>query len=132
VLTPHAGEYERIAGRPVGDDRLDAARTLAASTGAVALLKGPGSVIAHPNGRAFINTTGGSGVLATAGTGDVLTGVIAGLLAHGVEPFMAAAAGAWLHGTAAQVAGTGHSLVASDLLGALPRTLLLADHGEEA
>jgi ADP-dependent NAD(P)H-hydrate dehydratase / NAD(P)H-hydrate epimerase len=132
VLTPHAGEYARIAGRPVGDDRLEAARELASSTGAVALLKGPGTVIAHPDGRAFINTTGGSGVLASAGTGDVLTGVIAGLLAHGVDPFMAAAAGAWLHGKAAQLAGTVSSLVASDLLAALPRTLLLADQGEEA
>jgi NAD(P)H-hydrate epimerase len=131
VLTPHAGEYERIARRPVGDDRLEAARTLAAETGAIALLKGPGTVIAHPDGRAIVNTTGGSGALATAGTGDVLTGVIGGLLAHGVDPFLAAASGAWLHGKAAQRAGTGDSLVASDLIAALPRTLWSVDHGQE-
>jgi NAD(P)H-hydrate epimerase len=128
VLTPHAGEYARLAGAPVGEDRLEAARTLARDTGAVVLLKGPGTVVAHPDGDAVINTTGGS-MLATAGTGDVLTGIVAGLLAHGCEPFAAAAGGAWLHGTAAEQAGTGDALVASDLIAALPRTLLLLDGG---
>jgi ADP-dependent NAD(P)H-hydrate dehydratase / NAD(P)H-hydrate epimerase len=130
VLTPHAGEYERLAGRPVGDDRLAAARALAHDTGAVVLLKGPGTVIAGPDGDAVVNTTGGA-MLATAGTGDVLTGVIGGLLAHHCEPFRAAAAGAWLHGTAAEQAGTGDGLVASDLIAALPRTLWLLENGPE-
>jgi NAD(P)H-hydrate epimerase len=128
VLTPHAGEYARLAGTPVGDDRLEAARALARDTGAVVLLKGPGTVVAQPDGEAVINTTGGS-ALATAGTGDVLTGIVGGLLAHGCGPFEAASAGAWLHGTAAEQAGTGDALVASDLIAALPRTLLLLDGG---
>jgi len=122
VLTPHAAEFERVAGKPVGDDRLGAARGLAAETGAVVLLKGPGTVIAQADGEAVVNTTD-SGTLASAGTGDVLTGIIGGLLAHGTPPFRAAAAGAWLHGLAARLAGTGDSLVASDLIAALPRTL---------
>jgi NAD(P)H-hydrate epimerase len=127
VLTPHAGEYERLAGKPVGDDRLEAARALARDAGAVVLLKGPGTVIAQPDGDATIDTTG-TGILASAGTGDVLTGVIGGLLAHGCSPFRAASAGAWLHGTAAELAGTRDSLVASDLIAALPRTLAFADN----
>jgi NAD(P)H-hydrate epimerase len=131
VLTPHTAEYERVAGRPVGDDRLAAARSLAAGTGAIVLLKGPGTVIAGANGEAVINTTGGA-LLATAGTGDVLTGMIGGLLAHHVDPFEATAAAAWIHGKAAEAAGTGNSLVASDLIAALPRTLsMLEDTSEE-
>ena len=103
VLTPHAGEYERLAGRPVGDDRVAAARELAARLHAIVLLKGPGTVIAAPDGHAVVNRTGGP-ALATAGTGDVLTGVIAGLLAQGVDPFAAAATGAYVHGRAAEAA----------------------------
>jgi NAD(P)H-hydrate epimerase len=131
VLTPHAGEYERLAGRPVGDDRLDAALALAADSRAVVLLKGTGTVVAAPDGTAAINPTDG-GVLATAGTGDVLTGMVAGLVAHGCSPFVGATAGAWLHGAAATAAGTRDALVASDLVEALPRTLLgLAGPSEE-
>ena len=122
VLTPHAGEYERLAGRPAGDDRVGAARDLAARLRAIVLLKGPGTVIAAPNGRAVVNRTGGP-ELATAGTGDVLTGVIAGLLAQGVEPFDAAATGAYVHGRAAAAAPAAPDVVASDLVSALPRTL---------
>ncbi len=122
VLTPHAGEYARLAGRPVGDDRVVAARDLAARLHAIVLLKGPGTVIAAPDGRAIVNRTGGP-ALATAGTGDVLTGVIAGLVAQGVEPFASAATGAYVHGRAAAAALTSPDIVASDLVGALPRTL---------
>ncbi|MEX2255924.1 MAG: NAD(P)H-hydrate dehydratase [Acidimicrobiia bacterium] len=121
IVTPHEGEYERLVGAPVGEDRVDAARRLAATSGAVVLLKGPGTVVADPGGRAVVEPVGGA-ALATAGTGDVLTGVIAGLLARGLEPFAAAAAGAFLHGRAADRAGhTG--LVAGDLVAALPGTL---------
>jgi NAD(P)H-hydrate epimerase len=122
VLTPHEGEYERLLGQPVGDDRIAAARHLAAATGAVALLKGPGTVIAEPGsaetpGRVLVNGRDGPW-LATAGSGDVLTGIISGLLARGLAPFEAAAAGAFLHGLAADAAGhTG--LVAGDLVAAL-------------
>jgi ADP-dependent NAD(P)H-hydrate dehydratase / NAD(P)H-hydrate epimerase len=128
VLTPHDGEYERLMGVPPGADRVAAARTLAAGSGCVALLKGPGTVIADPSGRAVVNPTGGP-ALATAGTGDVLSGIIGGFLARGAAPFDAAAAGAFVHGRAADVAGhTG--LVAGDLIAALAATLreLHLDH----
>ncbi len=122
ILTPHAGEFARIAGHDVGADRVLAARGLAARLGAIVLLKGPGTVIAEPGGRAVVNRTDSS-ALATAGTGDVLTGIIAGLLATGADPFTAAATGAYVHGRAAWVAGTGDALVAGDLITALPPTL---------
>ena len=122
VLTPHAGEYERLAGTPVGEDRVAAARDLAARLQAVVLLKGPGTVIAAPDGRAIVNRTGGP-ALATAGTGDVLTGVLGGLLAQGVDPFAAAATAAYIHGRAADAARATPDIVASDLVLALPRTL---------
>jgi NAD(P)H-hydrate epimerase len=122
VLTPHEGEYERLLGQPVGDDRIAAARHLAEAAGCITLLKGPGTVIAEPSpgstpGRVLVNGRDGPW-LGTAGSGDVLTGIIAGLLARGLEPFEAAAAGAFVHGLAADAAGhTG--LVAGDLVAAL-------------
>jgi hydroxyethylthiazole kinase-like uncharacterized protein yjeF len=122
VLTPHAGEYERLAGHPVGRDRLVAARELARDLHAIVLLKGPGTVIAAPDGRAYVNPTGGP-ELATAGTGDVLTGVIGGLLANGASPIEAAITGAYVHGRAARAAGTAPDLVATDLVDALHPTL---------
>ncbi len=122
ILTPHAGEYARLAGEPVGADRVASARALAANTGAIVLLKGPGTVIATPAGDAVVNRTD-SAVLATAGTGDVLTGIITGLVANGAEPFAAACTGAYVHGYAAIAAGTGDDLVASDVIAALHPTL---------
>jgi NAD(P)H-hydrate epimerase len=122
ILTPHAGEYARLAGMPVEADRVAAARDLAARTQAIVLLKGPGSVIAAPDGTAVVNRTD-TPALATAGTGDVLTGIIAGLMANGASPFDAAATGAYVHGRAAWAAGTGPELVAPDLIGALHPTL---------
>jgi hydroxyethylthiazole kinase-like uncharacterized protein yjeF len=131
VITPHDGEYARLAGHPVGDDRVAAARELASRLGVVVLLKGPATVVAHPHGHATINTTGGR-QLATAGTGDVLTGIVAALLARGAPGFEAAAAAAWIHGRAAEEAGTAPGLVAGDLIEALPRTLRsLADPNED-
>jgi NAD(P)H-hydrate epimerase len=122
VLTPHAGEFERLAGHPVGRDRLAAARDLARELQAIVLLKGPGTVIAAPDGRAYVNPTGGP-ALATAGTGDVLTGIIGGLLANGASPIEAATTGAYVHGRAALAAGTAPDLVAVDLIDALHPTL---------
>jgi ADP-dependent NAD(P)H-hydrate dehydratase / NAD(P)H-hydrate epimerase len=117
VITPHEGEYARLAGAPVGADRIESARDLAHRSGAVVLLKGSATVVAAPDGRAAVNTTGGPW-LATAGTGDVLTGIVAAFLARGVAAFEAAAAGAFVHGRAADVAGhTG--LLAGDLVPAL-------------
>jgi len=118
VLTPHDGEYARLAGHQPGPDRLAAARHLAATTGATVLLKGPATVVAGPGGEVLVSATG-SPRLATAGTGDVLTGVIAALLATGVEPALAAAAGAHLHGRAARL-GWRRGLVAGDLVDLLP------------
>jgi NAD(P)H-hydrate epimerase len=122
ILTPHAGEFERLAGRTIGADRVAAARELALRTNSIVLLKGPGTVVADPSGDAIVNTTDAP-ALATAGTGDVLTGIIGGLLAAGAPPFIAAATGAYVHGRAATAAGTGPDLVATDLVGALHPTL---------
>lgn len=126
VLTPHDGEYERLTGARPGADRLAAARGLAATSGSVVLLKGPITVVAHPDGRVRIATTGDAR-LATAGTGDVLSGVIGALLARGMPAFDAAAAGTWLHGRAAQLESS-EGLVASDLLMLLPRAFAEVAH----
>lgn len=121
VLTPHDGEYERLVGERPGADRLAAARRLAADSGSVALLKGSTTVVAHPDGHVRIVTTGDAR-LATAGTGDILSGVIGALLARGLLAFDAAAAGAWLHGRAAQL-GPDEGFIAGDLLELLPLAL---------
>jgi NAD(P)H-hydrate epimerase len=102
-------------------DRLAHVRALAEKTQAITLLKGSRTIVARPDGEARINTTGSS-VLATAGTGDVLTGTIGGLLARGVDPFDAAAAGAYLHGVAGMLAGSerGEGTLASDVAERIP------------
>lgn len=117
ILTPHEGEFERLSGE-VGSDRVAAARGLARASAATVLLKGPTTVIAEPDGVSYIVNVGGPW-LATAGSGDVLAGIIAALLASGLSPGQAAAAGAWLHCRASDFAG--HTcLVASDIVSALP------------
>lgn len=127
VLTPHDREFEVLAGSPPGDDRIAAAKHLAAELGAVVLLKGPATVIADANGTALVTTTGDQR-LATAGSGDVLTGVIAALLAQGVPPLHAAAAGAFVHGRAPSGARA-VGMVAGDIPDLLPATIdaLLVD-----
>jgi NAD(P)H-hydrate epimerase len=121
VLTPHDGEHERLTGHRPGADRLQAARGLASGTGATVLLKGPVTVVASPEGLVRV-VDAGDARLATAGTGDVLSGIVGALLAHGVEPLEAAAAGAWLHARAA-AAGPADGMVASDLVDLLPVVL---------
>ncbi|MGY1811833.1 NAD(P)H-hydrate dehydratase [Blastococcus sp. SYSU D00820] len=121
VLTPHDREYARF-GREVGDDRIGAARRLAGDLGAVVLLKGDATVVAGPDGAAFVNGTG-TPWLATAGTGDVLSGIAGALLATGLPPERAAAAAAHLHGRAGQLAAAAGPLIAGDLVRRLPETL---------
>ncbi|HWE71021.1 MAG TPA: NAD(P)H-hydrate dehydratase [Acidimicrobiales bacterium] len=128
VLTPHDGEYQRLLGSPPGADRFEAARRLARAVGSVALVKGSTTAVAEPSGRARVSMSG-SPRLATAGTGDVLSGVIGALLARGLAPLEAAALGAHLHGRAAGL-GPEQGLIAGDLPPLVSRVLsdLAAHH----
>jgi hydroxyethylthiazole kinase-like uncharacterized protein yjeF len=121
VLTPHDGEYALLSGSQPGVDRMVAARRLAADSGCTVLLKGAATIIADPDGEALV-VTAGDARLATAGTGDVLSGIIGALLAGGMRPLHAAAAGAWVHGQAGR-RGQRHGLVASDLPDLIPAVL---------
>lgn len=121
VLTPHDREYSYLFGAPPAADRIKAARDLAAATGAVVLLKGSATVVAHPDGSVLLSAAGDQR-LATAGTGDVLAGIIGALLAQGLNAFRAAALGVELHGRTARL-GAARGLIASDICDLLPQVL---------
>jgi ADP-dependent NAD(P)H-hydrate dehydratase / NAD(P)H-hydrate epimerase len=126
VLTPHAGELARLlelSSEQVERERLLHVRAAAALADAVVVLKGDDTLIADPSGRVLVNP-GASPALATAGTGDVLTGVLAALLAQGLDALTAAAAGVWMHAAAGRAAaqrlGAAEGVIASDVIAALP------------
>jgi len=128
VLTPHPGELSRllnISPADINRDRIEICRRTAKEFDAVLVLKGAPTVVGSPDGRAVVNSTGNSG-LASGGTGDVLTGMIAGLIAQGVPAFEAAQAAVFLHGRAADIAAddkTEYCLIAGDLLDYLPKAI---------
>jgi NAD(P)H-hydrate epimerase len=132
VLTPHPGEAARLAGTStieVQADRYGTARILAKATQAVVVLKGAGTIVAAPDGEMRVCPFG-TPALATAGTGDVLSGVIGALLGSGLEPFDAAAAGVAIHALAGEEAAPGdRGILASEVAAAIPRVLarLLTD-----
>ena len=129
VITPHPAEMGRLLGVSAGEvnaDREMTAKRFAADYGVIVVLKGAGTVTAAPDGRAVINTTGNSG-MATGGSGDVLAGICASLLAQGGEPFACAAAAVYLHGLAGDLAAARLgkiSMLPTDLLDALPQAFL--------
>jgi hydroxyethylthiazole kinase-like uncharacterized protein yjeF len=127
VITPHPGEMARLVGKTVAEvqgDRVETARALADAAGAVVVLKGQGTVVALPEGKCAVNPTGNPG-MATGGTGDVLSGMIGALLAHG-ECGRAATAGVFVHGLAGDIAARRlgeDALLAGDLVEAIPEAI---------
>ncbi len=124
ILTPHEGEFRRLGG-DLSKDRISAAREMAEKTGAVIVLKGYRTVIAGPEGQVYVNSTGNPG-MATGGSGDVLSGILACLVGQGMEPVKAAAAAVWIHGAAGDAARERlglRSMLPTDMIGALSEIL---------
>lgn len=131
IMTPHARELDRLTGSPANADyeRLHRTRELAKSLQAYIILKGHNSALCLPNGNVIFNSTGNSG-MATAGSGDVLTGIITALLARGYHQQNACMVGMYLHGLAGDLAAKDlgkESLVASDIINYLPKAFKLLD-----
>lgn len=127
VLTPHPGEMARLVGltsEEVNQDRVYIARQAAIEWGSIVILKGARTVVAFPDGEVYINISGNAG-MATAGAGDVLTGVIAGLIGQGLSSHEAALAGVYIHGLAGDIVARGGmiGMIASDLIVALPAAI---------
>ena len=120
VLTPHEGEFKHLFPDLTGN-KIDRAKKAAAISNSVVLLKGNDTVIASPNGEVVVNTHVCHGLLGTAGSGDVLSGIIAGLMSRGMDPFSAAKAGAWIHGECANKIGK--IFIAEDILSKIPDVL---------
>ena len=123
VLTPHEGEFKKLfpdLAPLLKDDRSETARAASERSGAVLVLKGAQTVIADPAGQVVTNSNA-SPYLATGGSGDVLSGMVAGLIAQGMTPFNAACAAVWMHGHASEIIGAG--LVASDIIEKIPELL---------
>jgi ADP-dependent NAD(P)H-hydrate dehydratase / NAD(P)H-hydrate epimerase len=128
ILTPHSGEAARLLGisrEDVDAGRIDAARSLAVRSGAVVVLKGPGTLVCDPEGGLAV-CAHGSPALSTAGTGDVLTGIIAAALAKGMPPFVAAVAAVAAHASAGEATGHGDGTLAGDVAAALPAVIAAA------
>jgi len=125
IITPHPGELARITKKSTAEiqkKRAETARSISRKLGVVIVLKGAYTIVARPKGEVFLNTTGNPG-MASAGMGDVLTGIIASLVAQGVSPFEAALSGVYLHGLAGDISAKikgEHGLIASDVIEALP------------
>lgn len=125
ILTPHPGEMSELIDRPIEEiqkNRVEISRDFSSEYGVCLILKGASTIIALPNGDIYINQTGGDG-LATAGSGDVLTGIIAGLLAQGVPPQKAAVLGPYLHGSSGDKAEeklSSYSMIAGDIIDFIP------------
>lgn len=128
ILTPHDGEFSRLFG-DIGEDRCKAAKDAAARSGAIVVLKGAQTVIAHPDRRCVLNDRPNPN-LATAGTGDVLAGLILGLAAQSMPAFEAACAAVWIHSEAGERIGRG--LIASDIIHAVPEILQSLDRAVSA
>jgi NAD(P)H-hydrate epimerase len=135
ILTPHPGEMARLVDgastRTIQDDRIGTAVAFAQARHVLLVLKGARTVVAHPDGRAVVCPTGNPG-MATAGTGDVLTGMLVGLLAQGLPPWDAACAGTYLHGLAGDLAAAERGLaglVAGDVIDQIPAALAETVHG---
>ena len=122
ILTPHDGEFARLGGDPSAADRVAEARRFAAEHGCILVLKGHRTLIATPEGNVLVNTSGNSG-LAKGGSGDVLTGIIASLLAQRAAPVRAVGLGVWLHGRAGDIAAerlSPYAMTPEDVLASLP------------
>lgn len=122
IVTPHDGEYAMVLGDPPSPDRLASARRMAIDLNCVCLLKGPTTVVAEPSGETLV-VSNADQRLATAGSGDVLAGMIGALLAQGTSPFHAAATAAWIHAKAASSYPYAEGMVASDLVELLPQAI---------